>query len=240
MKYAKSKRFEGIMFPLTEIINEKGKPLLIAAHSDLLSAVINLSSERKLKYDYDQIQVLGKEHFLVKCIFQDEEYRIVEYGEVTPATLTSSIAKEYPATMALNRAFDRAAIRYLNLEGKVYSDNELDVKNFKKAEEASHADTSSCGFEDVDSATDTINEPKLSPEQSLRTPEKREDNKEKESSKLGQEKVGMLKHAQLTLQECLDKDTPHLIWIAQNVKSGGNLEKANQIRSFLQERGVSY
>ena len=239
MKYAKSKRFEGIMFPLTEIINEKGNVLLIAAHSDLLSAVINLSSERKLKYDYDQIQVLGREHFLVKCIFQDEEYRIVEYGEVNPATLTSSIAREYPATMALNRAFDRAAIRYLNLEGKVYSDNELDVKNFKKAEEASPADTSSCGFEDVDSATDTINEPKLSPEPSLQTPGKSKDNKEK-SSKLGQEKVGMLKHAQLTLQECLDKDKPHLIWIAQNVKSGGNLEKANQIRSFLQESGVSY
>lgn len=47
-------------------------------------------------------------------------------GEATPETLKSSVEKAYPTTIAFHRAFDRAAIKFLELGPHIYSNMEME------------------------------------------------------------------------------------------------------------------
>ena len=66
-------------------------------------------------------------HALVKCRIEDTDtkYTVEELGEKIRVKTDSNIALEFPVTAAYTRAFDRAMIRILGLEGKFYSDEEL-------------------------------------------------------------------------------------------------------------------
>ena len=257
-KIVNSKRFPDITFELYEKINEEGNILYIVRHTDLMDAILNrIPKGYNCKYDFDKVQILGNMHFLVKVLLEDNETRIVEHGEVCPSTLTTQIAKEYPATMAMNRAFDRAAIRYFNLEKKVYSDNEINLSSMKDTPESSAnsavAATSSQtqtktaataasannkpGFAEVDSSVSAKNAPKPKFEQASTQASSKEMER---LTKLSTLKVGLLKYADLTLEECFNKDKNNLIWIAQKVTSGVNIEKADLIREFLTLKNVSY
>lgn len=169
---AQSKRFENLSFELYEKLNEEGRVIHIVSHADLMDAIVNKIPEGfKCKYDFSNIQVLGNTHFLAKAIIEDNVTRIVEYGEVTQSTLSTKIAKDYPATMAMNRAFDRAAIKYFGLGKKVYSDNEISPSTLKdapakttttattapaptnKEEKVHNAASKDTGFNEVDTST---------------------------------------------------------------------------------------
>lgn len=64
-------------------------------------------------------------HAVVQATIWSEtpKRKVVTNGEATSASLKTEIAKENPATMAFNRAFDRAVLKYLGLYG-IYADSE--------------------------------------------------------------------------------------------------------------------
>jgi DNA polymerase III epsilon subunit family exonuclease len=61
---------------------------------------------------------------------------VIEFGESITESLTSSISKTIPGTIAQIRAFDRAAIHYLDFvcDGKVYSDQEIPSSEYSESE----------------------------------------------------------------------------------------------------------
>ena len=110
-------------------------PVTIIPHNELWDIIHNQIKDKSVTYDYNPVAVT-KEHCFIGCTIQDTSGRIVtEFGESTADTLVSKIAKGIPATMAQIRAFDRAAIRYLDFacDGKVYSDNEIPSSEYAAA-----------------------------------------------------------------------------------------------------------
>ena len=113
-----------INFATFEKLNEFGKPIKVIFH-DALQKVIH--NEAKVKYDVNFI-VANTDHAVVVCTMTDASGRFIrEVGESVPATLDNEIAQNHPALIAFQRAFDRAAIRYLDLPGKVFSNMEISV-----------------------------------------------------------------------------------------------------------------
>jgi len=99
----------------------------IIPHNVLWDILHNQITDKSLMYEYIPVSVT-KDHCFIGCTIRDAGGRsVTEFGESTAETLKSSIAKGIPATMAQIRAFDRAAIRYLDFDcaGKVYSDQEI-------------------------------------------------------------------------------------------------------------------
>jgi hypothetical protein len=112
-----------INFATFEKENEFGKPIKVIFH-DSLQEVIH---EAKVKYDFNFI-VANPDHTVVVCAMTDGSGRLIrEVGEAIPATLDTEIARNYPSLIASQRAFDRAAIRYLDLPGKVFSNMEISI-----------------------------------------------------------------------------------------------------------------
>lgn len=103
---------------------EGGKKQTIVLHSELEELILNMCNSGKVRFDYPVV-IPSLSDAVVTCrIWDDNNRHVVAIGESTEATRTSSIADSYPTTTAANRAFDRAAIRFLGL-GKVYSDLEI-------------------------------------------------------------------------------------------------------------------
>lgn len=102
-------------------------PVTIIPHNVLWDIIHNQITDKEIICSYNPVAVT-KEHCFIGCTMQDTAGRsVTEFGESTTETLTSNISKGIPATMAQIRAFDRAAIRYLDFDcdGKVYSDQEI-------------------------------------------------------------------------------------------------------------------
>lgn len=113
-----------INFATFEKENEFGKPIKVIFHDSLQEVIHN---EAKVKYDFNFI-VANTDHTVVVCTMVDGSGRLIrEVGEAIPATLDSEIARNYPSLIASQRAFDRAAIRYLDLPGKVFSNMEISI-----------------------------------------------------------------------------------------------------------------
>lgn len=102
-----------------------GVPTTIITHDSLEDVILNqIPEDVGVRYD-KTLEHMDPEHCVVKCTFADKKGRRVQcFGESLPSTLYTDIAKTIPCIMAEIRAFDRAAIRYLNLPGKVYSNEE--------------------------------------------------------------------------------------------------------------------
>lgn len=98
---------------------------VIISHLSLEDIAYNqMPKEINFKTKTEILYVNGT-HCVAKCTVSDRNGRVIEaIGESTSNSLTTSVAKMYPALIAAQRAFDRAFIRYLNLPGKVYSDTE--------------------------------------------------------------------------------------------------------------------
>lgn len=122
--------------------NQFGQMLQIVTHNSLEDLFNNelkelVSFDNNLCTDYSFDEVLSNEKglitkktvgFLFKCVMQDKNGRkIIEFGEANTKNLETEIAQNYPALTASQRAFDRAAIAYLNIPGKVYSDLEIPI-----------------------------------------------------------------------------------------------------------------
>lgn len=112
-----------IDFATFEKTDEFGKPIKIIYHDSLQSVI----HDAKVKYDFTFVSA-DPAHSVVVCSMADNSGRIVrEVGESIPVTLDTEIAKNYPSLIASQRAFDRAAIRYLDLPGKVFSNLEIPI-----------------------------------------------------------------------------------------------------------------
>jgi hypothetical protein len=113
-----------VNFTTFEKMDDFGRPIKIIHHDSLQDVIHNLA---KVKYDFNFVSS-DTTHCVVICSMADASGRVIrEIGESIPATLDTKIAQDYPALIASQRAFDRAAIRYLDLPGKVFSNMEISI-----------------------------------------------------------------------------------------------------------------
>ena len=109
---------------------EDGETINIISHETLENIIYNkLDASLGVSCEYKAL-LINPEHSVFFCTIKDMKGRSVQaVGEVTPATLETEIAKNFPVLTAAKRAFDRAAKLYLGLEvgGKILSDAEADL-----------------------------------------------------------------------------------------------------------------
>lgn len=127
----------GREFPFNLITYQRSDgPVSILKHDDLFDIIQNqISGENRVTYHFE-FPLVSAAHCFAICTMTDGTGRTVqECGESMPETLTTFIAKNIPATMAAIRAFDRAAIKFLDLDckGKAYSDQEIPEKEIQTA-----------------------------------------------------------------------------------------------------------
>ncbi|MBQ9303459.1 hypothetical protein [Butyrivibrio sp.] len=105
----------------------------VIAHNSLKSYMLEnmaralTAKQLPIKVAYAPIET-ALSHSIVSCTISMGNYEVTETGEACVATLETPIAKNYPYLEAEMRAFDRAAISFLqlNINGKrVYTDEEL-------------------------------------------------------------------------------------------------------------------
>lgn len=104
---------------------DEGETVEVVSHTALQHIAHNLlPTELKTQYSLEPL-LLSPNHCVAKCVFADNTgRRIIEIGESMPSSLSTEIARNHPATMAFNRAFDKAFLRYLDVPGKVLSNSE--------------------------------------------------------------------------------------------------------------------
>ena len=129
----------GFEFEPVQINGDDGNPITIIPHNILFDIIQNqLHNPDRVTYEY-RPHLISREHSFVECIMSDRNGRCTrEFGESVQGSLKTEIAKTIPGTMAAIRAFDRAAIRFLDFEceGKVYSDNEISTEGMKPVDAA--------------------------------------------------------------------------------------------------------
>lgn len=107
---------------------DDGSNVVILLHKSLLNFFDTLQIEDKELYpsiNYEDV-LISDNHCVIRAIITDKNNTIInEIGEVTPSSLNSKVAQKYPVVTAQNRATDRAIIRYLGIDGKVYSNEEI-------------------------------------------------------------------------------------------------------------------
>ena len=111
-------------FQNTEV---NGLPTILITHDSLEDVIFNqIPNECNFMVNCQKIvEHVSSGHAVVQCILSDDTGRTIPcIGESVSKTLYTEIARGIPVTMAEIRAFDRAAIRYLDLPGKVYSNEE--------------------------------------------------------------------------------------------------------------------
>jgi len=111
-----------IDFVTFEKADVTGRVVRIIMH-DSLREVVHTNG---IKYDMEIVSS-DPAHSIAICRMYDEHRFVTECGESLPETLTTDIARQYPTLIAYQRAFDRAAIAFLALPGKVFSNMEIDV-----------------------------------------------------------------------------------------------------------------
>ena len=113
---------------LLQTVTSNGEEVRIIPHAVLESLLLNSEKAQTLHttVHYSQINTNEPRHYAFLCSISDDAGRRVEaIGEALDATLDTEIAQNYPVLMAHKRSFDDAAIKYLGLEGKVYSDQQI-------------------------------------------------------------------------------------------------------------------
>lgn len=104
-----------------------GEVVLVVPHDDLVDVIINSQDaiDNNIQAHTAPI-VVEPGHYAFLCTISDKNgRRVEEIGESTIDTLETVIARGYPALMAFKRSFDAAAIRFLGLPGKLYSDQQI-------------------------------------------------------------------------------------------------------------------
>lgn len=109
-------------------INEGTNTLNIIPHAKLEDIIYNdedcTSKNVQVRFS---TAVVETDHYCFFCAISDAEGRYcMGFGESTRATLTTEIARNYPALMAQKRAFDDAAMKYLGIAG-TYSDQQINI-----------------------------------------------------------------------------------------------------------------
>lgn len=118
---------------------ENGHILQIITHDSLRDIFLNQIAGVIAEY---QVISSDRHHSVVLCrIFNDKGRSITEIGESLPATLADPISQNYPTLMAFQRAFDRALIAFLNFEGKVLSNLEMNMGDSEIISASDKSDT---------------------------------------------------------------------------------------------------
>ncbi len=106
---------------------EDGRKLTIIEHAAFEDIIFNQLIEESITLEYSLEPIIGISNYpVMKCTMKDNSGRcVIAIGEAHPNSLVNDISRQNPVIMAGNRAFDRAAIRFLNFEGKVYSSEEI-------------------------------------------------------------------------------------------------------------------
>lgn len=120
--------YTGIEYELETFDKERNDSILtIITHNSLEKLMHDklMISDLRTSYRSNFIEC-NERHTVVECFIEDVSgRRVSSIGESTKQSLDSDIAKKYPSLIAFQRAFDRAIIRYLSLEGRCYSDTEI-------------------------------------------------------------------------------------------------------------------
>ena len=133
-KTIKSKYFDRDFTVSCWEMEQGGRTLTIIEHAAFEDIIFNELAEEPIDLEYILEPILGVATYpVMKCTMKDNSgRRIIAIGEAHPNSLVNEISRQNPVIMAGNRAFDRAAIRYLNLEGKVYSSEEIPSEEEKE------------------------------------------------------------------------------------------------------------
>lgn len=118
-----NKSFEFVTFEK----EENGKIVKIVTH-DSLEDVIHNQCEG-VNYDIFIVKS-DRDHSVASCTMYMGNRKVTAFGETVPETLENEIARNHPALIATQRAFDRAAIRFLALPGKCFSNTEISIDDF--------------------------------------------------------------------------------------------------------------
>ena len=116
-----------------EIVTEEGVGLI--KHDVLESFITKLT---RINAEY-RLVASNPSPFLavVECKMTDKEtgYSVTKVGETNASNLKGEISKNFPFTMAYQRAYNRAGIALLGLSegGKIFSDVEVSKKDLQKS-----------------------------------------------------------------------------------------------------------
>lgn len=135
-------------------INEGTNTLNIIPHAKLEDIIYNdadcIAKNVQVRFN---TAVIETDHYCFFCSISDAGGRYcMGFGESTRATLTTEIARNYPALMAQKRAFDDAAMKYLGIAG-AYSDQQVSVSNTAAPSTTTPAHTPTAAPEPVPAPT---------------------------------------------------------------------------------------
>jgi hypothetical protein len=129
-----------IEFDATEM-NDTGRDILIISH-DQIKALIDEADAVKNNVQMHTVIDVSEPgsltgvpgHYVYRSVVTDAKGRRYEaVGESLPETLSTPIARNYPALMAYKRAEDAALIGFFGLPSKVYSDAQIGEAKPKKS-----------------------------------------------------------------------------------------------------------
>lgn len=119
-------------------VDEFGNQMAIATHTSIEKFAIS----QGLKIEYSG-EIATEGYYKVTCTVSDGVRTVTKIGENTAFALKRDDERqrnfswrEFPLTKAYNMALDRAVLAFYSIEGRVYSDTELDRSAFKRAEPA--------------------------------------------------------------------------------------------------------
>lgn len=133
-------KYFNIDIPLPERrVSSNGEDVNIIPHEVLEDFLLNSDKAKEfgVAVHYTTVPTNEPRHYVFICAISDKYGRRAEnIGEALDDTLESPISKNYPALMAFKRAFDAAAINYLGLDGKIYSDQQINSAGATKVNAA--------------------------------------------------------------------------------------------------------
>lgn len=117
-----------------------GELVTLIPHDALKDLVYNSPEAKKLNLQPHSTPIIAEPgHYAFICSMSDNTGRRVEsMGESIDDTRLTKIARDYPTSMAFNRAFDAAAIDFFGFPGKVYSDWQINDKQTEQSKVSSN------------------------------------------------------------------------------------------------------
>jgi hypothetical protein len=160
---------------VVDFSDEPGRDLKLATHDELKKLCFTETATKNGVSMHTSLSFAENGHYAYQSVISDKNGRRFEaLGESLPDTLTSKVSREYPAFMAFKRAEDAAIIGFFGLEGKVYSDQQIETPAKGKAEssksKAPSETSAKPSFEDpAEDAMKTESGPKTDPEPKAET-----------------------------------------------------------------------
>ena len=206
--------------------------LKIIKHSSLEDIIVNQIDDTI--YDYDIIKA-NVDHAVVKCVISNKNgRRAVGIGESLPSTLMTEISTKYPVLIASQRAFDRAAISFLNIPGKVYSDLELSDNN-KAPESESEKPPKQSTEKPQGKIKSEKEEPTSKPPKSAEIKSQTEEGSVKNDLELkdpGKEKIIRGRCRGKLIEEVFKTDIGSIVWIKEKLANNPNTEIQEMIKNI--------